>query len=422
MALGNPSISAAEQYLLELINRARLDPLAEAAGFGISLNKDLAAGTINGQAKQVLTLNSLLNTSATAHTMWMLEEDIFNHTGAGGSQPDDRMAAAGYLGNNFGENLALVGSSGAITIEGSIDQLFENLFLSAAHRVQTLFTAFREVGLGAELGQFTDKSGPAPVTFNAAALTENFGLRGDLRFVTGVAYQDLDNDDFYTMGEGVAGVTFSAQGKSAISSGPGGYGIGLTSASAVTVTGQSGALAFSLSVDTRVGNVKLDLVDNKTFLTSGNVTLISGVQDVTLLGVANLRATGSAAGNAIIGNDGSNILKGLLGRDFLSGGKGNDVLHGGRGNDKLIGGIGADDFVFGLGGGVDTVVGFSVSAQDVLHLDDALWNNTVLTKAQIVSTFARVVGSEVVFDFGVDEVHLSGLTTTAGLAALIQIL
>jgi hypothetical protein len=39
-----------------------------------------------------------------------------------------------------------------------------------------------------------------------------------------------------------------------------------------------------------------------------------------------------------------------------------------------------------------------------------------------VSTFAKVVGSEVVFDFGVDEVHLSGLTTTAGLAALIQIL
>ena len=77
---------------------------------------------------------------------------------------------------------------------------------------------------------------------------------------------------------------------------------------------------------------------------------------------------------------------------------------------------------FGLGGGVDTVVGFSVSTQDELHLDDALWNNTVLTKAQIVSTFARVVGSEVVFDFGVDEVHLSGLTTTAGLAALIQIL
>lgn len=418
MALGNPSISAAEQYLLELINRARLDPLAEAAGFGISLNQGLAAGAINGQAKQVLTLNSLLNTSATAHTMWMLEEDIFDHTGEGGSQPDDRMVDAGYLGSNFGENLALVGSSGAITVEGSIDELFENLFLSAAHRVQTLFTAFREVGLGAELGQFTQ----GPNTFNAAALTENFGLRGDLRFVTGVIYQDLDNDDFYTIGEGVAGVTFSAQGKSAVSSGPGGYGLGLTSASAVTVTGQSGSLAFSLSVDTRAGNVKLDLVDNKTFLTSGNVTLISGVQDVTLLGVANLRATGSAAGNAIIGNDGSNILKGLLGRDFLSGGKGNDVLHGGRGNDKLIGGIGADDFVFGLGGGVDTVVGFSVSAQDELHLDDALWNNTVLTKAQIVSTFAKVVGSEVVFDFGVDEVHLSGLTTTAGLAALIQIL
>jgi serralysin len=418
MALGDPSISAAEQYLLELINRARLDPLAEAARFGISLNQGLAAGTINGQAKQVLALNSLLNVSATAHTMWMLEEDIFSHTGEGGSLPDDRMADAGYVGNSFGENLALVGSSIEITIEGSIDQLFENLFRSAEHRIETLATEFREVGLGAEAGLFTQD----PNTFNAVALTENFGLRGTGQFLTGVVYQDLDNNDFYTIGEGVGGVSFTVGANTAISSGPGGYGLGVAASNALTVNGQAGAVAFSVKLDSRPGNVKLDLVDGSMFMTSANVTLVSGVQNVTLLGVANLRATGSSAANTIVGNDGANTLNGLLGNDVLIGGKGNDVLLGGRGKDRLNGGLGADDFVFGLNGGVDRVIGFSVAAKDELHLDDALWNNAVLTKAQIVSQFAIVVGNEVVFDFGLDELHLSGLTTTAGLAAQIQIL
>ena len=38
--------TALEQMLLELINRARLDPAAEAARFGIDLNEGLAPGTI----------------------------------------------------------------------------------------------------------------------------------------------------------------------------------------------------------------------------------------------------------------------------------------------------------------------------------------------------------------------------------------
>ena len=36
--------TAREQLILELMNRARMDPAGEAARFGISLNKDLAGG------------------------------------------------------------------------------------------------------------------------------------------------------------------------------------------------------------------------------------------------------------------------------------------------------------------------------------------------------------------------------------------
>jgi len=48
------TVSAAEQYLLEMINRARLDPQAEAERYGLSLNAGLASGTISGAPVQAL--------------------------------------------------------------------------------------------------------------------------------------------------------------------------------------------------------------------------------------------------------------------------------------------------------------------------------------------------------------------------------
>ena len=98
------ALTAAEQYLLELINRARLDPVAEAARLGVDLNQGLAAGTIRGQAQQVLAHDSRLETSAQDHSAWMLAADVFSHTGAGGSSATQRMQEAGYcFGASAGE-------------------------------------------------------------------------------------------------------------------------------------------------------------------------------------------------------------------------------------------------------------------------------------------------------------------------------
>lgn len=70
------TLSAAEQYLLELINRARLDPQAEANRYDLPLNAGLGAGTISGEALQVLSPNSELNEAAVAHSEWMLNADV----------------------------------------------------------------------------------------------------------------------------------------------------------------------------------------------------------------------------------------------------------------------------------------------------------------------------------------------------------
>ena len=52
--------SVHEQLMLELVNRARLDPLSEAKRLGIDLNKNLAPGTLNGTPRAVLAPNDLL--------------------------------------------------------------------------------------------------------------------------------------------------------------------------------------------------------------------------------------------------------------------------------------------------------------------------------------------------------------------------
>src|SRR5205085_86105 len=97
-----------EQYMVELINRARANPTAEAARYAIALNEGLPAGTISTAAKQPLAINPNLTDGARKHSQWMIDTDVFSHTGSGGSQPDDRMSAAGYTFRvpwSWGENI-----------------------------------------------------------------------------------------------------------------------------------------------------------------------------------------------------------------------------------------------------------------------------------------------------------------------------
>src|SRR4051812_30970023 len=84
-----------EQYIVELINRGRANPAAEAARYNVALNEGLAAGTISTAAKQPLAVNPSLTDGARGHAQWMLAHNTFSHTGANGSSPGDRMSAAG---------------------------------------------------------------------------------------------------------------------------------------------------------------------------------------------------------------------------------------------------------------------------------------------------------------------------------------
>ncbi|QYZ71238.1 CAP domain-containing protein [Neotabrizicola shimadae] len=414
------ALSATEQYLLELINRARLDPAGEAARLGIDLNSGLSPGTISASAKQVLAPNALLDQAATSHSLWMLQTDTFSHTGSGGSTPGTRATTAGYKWSILGENISYRGTTGTVDAAAYIEQQHYDLFKSSGHRLNMLNSSYREIGVSQELGQFTSGS----TTFNASMVTELFGTSGSASFVTGVAYADRDKDGFYSIGEGRSGVSLNAAGQGTSTAEAGGYAIAVSSSaisSAVAVTGTVGAQAFSVTLDLTSGNAKLDIVGAQMLLSSVDIDLVSGIQNARLLGVAAIDATGTDLANRLIGNSGANTISGQGGNDTLLGSGGNDVLLGGRGNDRLVGGPGRDTFVFGPDMGIDEVSDFSPTL-DRLRLDDVIWGAGHSAQS-LVSTFAEVTARGVLFDFDPsNQILLVGLTSTSNLDALIDII
>jgi hypothetical protein len=201
-----------DQYILELINRARSDPAAEAARDGVALNEGLPAGAISTASKQPLAFNPDLIQSAQLHSQWMLDTDTFSHSGSGGSSPGDRMANAGYnftSGWGWGENIAWQGTTGVPNVYTTLAQVQKNLFVDSGvegrgHRTDLMNPDFREVGVGVRTGSFSG--------YNAVMVTQDFAYSGDSVFLTGVVYNDslVQANDFYTPGEGLGAVTISA--------------------------------------------------------------------------------------------------------------------------------------------------------------------------------------------------------------------
>jgi serralysin len=346
-------LSASEQLFLELVNRARLDPLAEAARQRIDLNEGLAAGRIDGTAKQVLAADHALEYAARLHSQWMLAADVFSHTGEGGSTLRDRIQDSGYLlagAWRIGENLSWTGTTGEIDLTAAAVAHHNRLYASATHRVNLMNGEFRETGIGQEQGVFTDGR-----DWNASMLTQVFAVSNARQFITGVVIDDRDGDRFYDVGEGIGGARIATNGQTVTTTAAGAYSIAVAPADSVWVGLTLDGITRNVWVDTRPGNVKLDMLSNGAILTSGSVTLGYGATDAMILGVA---------GRALTGNDSANRLAGNSGNDFLQGGAGNDTLSPGAGNDTVWGGSGDDRVTLTSGNnevwagpGQDTVIG-----------------------------------------------------------------
>ena len=205
-----------DQYMLELINRARLDPGGEAALCQIDLNEGVPPEkTISPEPSQPLAFNLNLMDAAVQHSQWMLANDTFGHTGSDGSSPHSRMTASEYVFTPpwaSGENLAWLGMwpNEPNETDGAA-QLHENLFVDEdypdrGHRVNMLHPYYQEVGIGLLPGLFNYEN----QDYNSVIVTIDFARTAGDSFLTGVVYDDKLNDDFYTPGEGKGGLTVTA--------------------------------------------------------------------------------------------------------------------------------------------------------------------------------------------------------------------
>jgi Ca2+-binding RTX toxin-like protein len=112
------------------------------------------------------------------------------------------------------------------------------------------------------------------------------------------------------------------------------------------LAGMGGDDTYVISTGDTVSELDLSNEDaggNDTVQTDvNNYTLGNFVENLTLLGTANLKGNGNELANVLTGNAGNNKLAGMLGNDALAGGAGNDTLNGNEGGDTLSGGAGAD--------------------------------------------------------------------------------
>jgi len=202
-----------EVYLWELVNRARANPMLEAARYGIALNEGLNPGQITTTAKQPTALNAFLVNSSNIQARFIRLNANVTLVGQNGSLPMDRMIQAQYVfagpSQGSAENVhALIGAPGTATYTmAKIDQLHQELFVDAISatrndRLNILSDGFREIGVGLDAGPWGQGGGGGGGgnQQEAIAAVEDFALStgnpiGDV-FITGVAYNDANGDQF----------------------------------------------------------------------------------------------------------------------------------------------------------------------------------------------------------------------------------
>lgn len=239
-----------QQYWLELINRMRTDPAGELERLtnysvpGVSFANPASddpfvnaalqfygtnAATLATQwaslsAAPALAWNSSLNVSASTYSNVMVAADVQSHT-LDGFTLEDRILNGGYTANylELGESLfataqnAVHGHSAFAIDWGDDDGNAGNGFGTgiqnpASHRDDMMFVAFKEVGIGFQTDSLVGNvnvTGPLVTTqhFGSQFRTVGQAYVADA-FLTGSIYNDaVLADNFYTPGEGLAGVT-----------------------------------------------------------------------------------------------------------------------------------------------------------------------------------------------------------------------
>src|SRR5688572_2561552 len=321
--------NANEQMFLELINSARLDPLGDTARYISSYGTQAHSSVGNIESaldffnvsgtkllKQLTALNpaqpvawnNKLGVAAENHSEKMIAKDMQEHVLPGEAGLGPRISAQGYNFFNVGENIyaftkdPLFGHAGFMVDWGNGPGGIQS---GAGHRMNIMNPIFREVGIGVVAdSNSSTKVGPLVVT-------EDFGTRGTSGvFILGVAYTDTNGNDFYSVGEGKAGLTVAVGAASSVSSSSGGYTLetNATGLQTITLSGASAGLSNPVTFQTALAdgkNIKLDVIDGDILQTSVSGTIAgSDITTVRGLGLKGLTLTTGDGVQNLVGTKG----------------------------------------------------------------------------------------------------------------------
>ncbi len=280
---GNPTPQ--EQLVLEYINRARANPVAEGQRLGIDITEGLQDDPQNGcygpeyvGVRPPLAMNPDLLSVAEAHSEDMYNQNYFSHTDPNGTTAFERIQNSGYNYISAGENIGAGTGMSATDLEDTL--MTDSGYPCRAHRMNLLNIfpypppAYYEVGIGYY-------EGPSGQAF----ITQDFGTSADATpLLTGVVFNDANGNNFYGIGEGISGVTITPSNGAyyAISSASGGYAFPIPSSGTITVTASGNGFGPVSKTVTLTGtNVELDFTSQGGTLTTAQTTTQSSTTQVT---------------------------------------------------------------------------------------------------------------------------------------------
>lgn len=280
--------------MLQVLNEARMNPAAAAQQVTnnptpdvistlqyYNVNLQQAEQQISSATPQPpLAWNAALASSAQGQSQYMADNQIQSHTGAGGSTPQQRIAASGY-GNasSTGENAYAWSTSAKEAMQAF---LIDWGVPSHGHRnnIQqpgvSAQNAYRDVGIGlVQTGN---------TTFGPEVVTQDFAsLPNEQAQVVGVAYND-NGSHFYSIGSGVGGVQISAvnlqtgQVASTQTWASGGYELPLAPGNYQVIASQNGQVVSSSQINVGTVNVENDVIMNNPWLGGSLSAAIAALQ------------------------------------------------------------------------------------------------------------------------------------------------
>lgn len=338
-----------------------------------------------------LQLEQDLNEAAEDHSEWMLEEDIFSHTGEDGSSPHERMQDAGFQFSGSwasAENVAWQSTRGAAGLSDDVVDLHNALMNSSGHRANILNPDFQYIGIGLENGDFDYGA----FTYDSLMVTQNFARTA--------ADVDLDPSEG---GSGDPDPTRETPAE------PTSGDDELSLDAPGTLNGLAGddSLIGSSGADTLIGGDGNDTLKGSDTDTDLRDAIYGGDGNDEISGAhgndelrgdnGNDTIDGGFGVDTVIGGNGNDVLSGGAFSDVVFGGNGNDFINGGFGSDRLNGGEGADQFFhIGVEGhGSDWIQDFSNTQDDIL-----VFGNTAASIDDFQVNFAETEGAG---DSGTDE-------------------